>query len=146
MLGKLGLNKTSNKSHRVMWCSAALRARPPPRKLFISLCVFAFLCVVFLGVAGRARCYSFCFAPPTCCKNPPQNDSKILPTSTPKPSQKRLQDGLKMVFILSSLLNANLLPAGSNLGPTWGPSWRPKFHFFALRVSSRGSGQAFLGY
>ena len=66
LLGKQDLNKTSNKSHRVMWCSAALRARPPPRKLCISLCVYAFLCVVFLGVSVCFLCYSFCFAPPNC--------------------------------------------------------------------------------
>ena len=64
LLGKHDLNKTSNKSQRVMWCSAALRARPPPRKLCISLCVYAFLCVVFLGVSVRFLCYSFWFATP----------------------------------------------------------------------------------
>ena len=47
--------------------------------------------------------------------SPPQSDTKILPKSTPKPSQKRPQDGLKMVFMLSSAFDTFFPPLGRQL-------------------------------
>ena len=56
-----------------------------------------------------------CVFPLLFFSNPLQNDTKIIPKSIPKPSQKRPQDGLKMVFMLSSAFDVFLSPLGCQL-------------------------------